>query len=361
MKHLSIAAVAAVLLTAHAAADEIHLFNGKPRKDVTILTETFKEISFRLPSVRQAQTVAAADVKEVVHDSYTDTYIMGLEAMSVGDFKKAAMMFAAEAGDPPARKQWLGQYARFNEGECYRAQRDWDAALAAYDKLLREDPETRFYGDAFIKRAQCYQAQGKMAEAKKAFNDLKGEVGSKGLPKRWTLVADFNLVRLDETRDPQKAFDQYVSLHETAEAQGVKDVANMARLRIGYSLITQDKVTEAKVYFQEIIDDRQASDLMTVAGAYNGLGNTHVASDNPSTKDWNDAMYAFGRTVFHYGDDLQARGDQEMLPEALFWFARCLEEREDNQEVNAHRARVLYTRVMKEFGSTEWARKAADR
>ena len=40
---------------------------------------------------------------------------------------------------------------------------------------------------------------------------------------------------------------------------------------------------------------------------------------------------------------------------------RCLEERKGDQEKNAHRARVLYTRVLREFGSTEWARKAADR
>ena len=58
---MRLTAIALVLCAAtpSALADEIHLFNGKPRKNVTIVDETFEEVSFKMPGVRVTQTLRA--------------------------------------------------------------------------------------------------------------------------------------------------------------------------------------------------------------------------------------------------------------------------------------------------------------
>ena len=343
----------------NAAADEIHLFNGKPKLDVIILGETFESISYRTTKIRQAQNVPADQVKEVVHETWPPKYQSGLELMGSLNYEGAALRFGAEAGNPS--KKWVGQYARFNEAECYRALKKYDEALKAYEKLLKEDEKTRFYGDVFVKKMMCYQSKRDGGSAKKAMADLKAAVTSQGLPSRWNVVADYHVLRMEESKDAQKAFDAYMELQRRASREGVKDIANKARLRIGSVLVRQGKIDEARDYFNDIIDDRQASDMATVAGAFNGLGSTFVAKTDPSTEDWESALFAYGRAAFQYGEDLKAMGDSEMLPEALYWVARALEVRTDNAETNAKRARVLYTRVLKEYASSPWAEKAVER
>jgi len=352
-------AAAATLLAGTAAptarADEIHLYKGEPRTGVTVRDETFEGVVYTQKGIPQPQSYPAAKVKSVVYtSSRSKFYDLASDAMAAQDYAKAADLFKTAAA---SAKNWEKQYGLFNAAECLRGQgkSKLDEAIRAYQELLTQVPKTRFFGDCYERIAMCQKAQGKPDEARKTYEQLKGQVTPKNLGERWNLLADFRLLELTEKSDPNGALSGYDELHK--KAAEFPDVANMARLRVGYVMIQKGQIERARTFFNDIIKDRQASDVQTVAGAYNGLGTTFVAGKaTPTPADFNAALFPFFRTIFHYGDEL---GTHDLVAEALYWGGRCLESRPG--ENNLKRARQLYERCKKEYPTSEWARLAATR
>ena len=342
-----------ILAASALRADEIHLYRGKPKLGVTVKEETFKEVVYTMPGVRSNQPIPADQVKEVIYKRRSDTFELAEIAMATGDYRKGASMFEAAAANPPKRGPWEKQYGLFNAAECQRAQGEYDKAIAAYDRLLKLVPDTKFYGDVFERKAQCYLAQRQRSKVRETYEALRNEVKTKGLSPRWDIFAEFQLVLLNEGSDAGRAQQSYEDIQRRA-AKDFPDVANMARLRIGYVYIKQGKTEDARIFFQEIIDDRQASAVTVVAGAYTGLGSTYVNQNNPTAKDFETALFPFLRVIYHYDRT-------PSLPEALYWAGRCLEMRAQDREANSKRAKGLYRRLMKEYPTSEWARLATER
>jgi TolA-binding protein len=350
-KPIAAAALAVVAVAAAPArADDIHLYRGESRTDVTIVDETYDSVTYKQKGIPSPQELPASKVKSVVYTKApTKEWERAAIAMAEGRLGDASLLFQTAAAKA---KNWEKQYGLFNVGECQRGQRMLDDAIKAYNTLLTEVPKTKFFGDCYEKIAACQRAQGKAADARKTYETLKGQVAQKGLSPRWAAIADFRLIELSEKDDPAAALRAYDELQQ--KAAEFPDVANMARLRVGYVMIQQQKIDRARSYFQDIIKDRQASDTATVAGAYNGLGTTYVAKDAPTTEDFEAALFPFFRTIFHYGDEL---GSNELIAEALYWGGRCLENREGDN--NQKRARQLYDRCKSEYPTSEWAKMAA--
>jgi tetratricopeptide (TPR) repeat protein len=350
--------VTAVLagLSCSAQADEIHLLKGNPKTGVRVSDETYEEIQYSLAGVRGTQSIKADQVKQVIYASSSDKWDLAMDSLAGGDYGKAVLLFESAAANPPKRGQWEKQYGLFQAAECYRAQRMFDKALKAYERVLKEVPKTRFFGDCFQKKAQIYLAQGDKTKAKSAYQELRSEVESKGLSPRWDMLAEFHLVQLGEAGDLEGSLKLYQDLQR--RAKDYPDVANEARLRIGYVLKDQGKIADARTFFKDIIDDRQASSTAVVAGAYRGLGNTYVNQQSATAADFEKALFHFLRVVYHYGDQL---GGSDAVAESLYWSGRCLEMREKDQKENQELAKSLYRRCIKEFPSSDWAKRSNER
>lgn len=345
--------LAALLVVATAGAlraDEIVLYKGDSQADVTVTAETYEGVVYRKKGIPAPQNYPASKVREVIYTKKSKYYEFGEDALAAGDLAKAAEFFKTAAG--PA-KNWEKQYGLFQAAECLRLARKLDDAIKAYNELLTAEPKTRFFGDCYERIAMCQRALGKSDEAKKTYEQLKGQVTLKNLDARWELLSDFRLVELDERADPKGALAKYEELQ--GKAAEYPDVANMARLRVGYVLIQDKQIDKARKFFSDIIKDRQASDVAVVAGAYNGLGTTYLAKESPTPADYEQALFPFFRTIFHYGEQLKG---SELLAEALYQGGVCLAARAG--ENNQKRAKQLFSRCVDEFPATsEWARKAA--
>ncbi len=347
----SLAALLLAALAVHARADEIVLFKGETRADVTVTDETYEGVVYRQKGIPAPQNYAAAKVREVIYTKRSKFYGFGDDAFAVGDYAKAADFYKTAAA---GAKNWEKQYGLFNVAECMRLSNKLEDAIKAYNELLTAVPKTRFFGDCYERIAMCQRALRKPEEAKKTYEQLKGQVTLKNLGARWELLADFRLLELLEKSDSKAALTGYQELQ--GKAAEFPDVANMARLRVGYVMIDQKQVDKAKKFFEDIIKDRQASasDIAIVAGAYNGLGSTYLAKETPSKADYDAALFLFFRTIFHYGDSLK---QSELLGEALYKGGLCLGAREG--ENNQKRAKILFSRCAEEFPTSEWAKKAA--
>jgi TolA-binding protein len=343
-----------VLAAAAARADEIVLMKGDPKTGVTVKEETYEGVVYTQKGIPQPQSYPASKVKEVRYEKRSTFYNLATEAMAARDFAKAVELFKTAAA---SAKNWEKQYGLFNAAECLRGmgKAKLDEAIATYRQLLNDAPKTKFFGDCYERIAMCQRAQGKVDEAKQTYEQLKGQVTLKNLGPHFELLADFRLLEMSEKADPAAALNGYDELQK--KAAEFPDVANMARLRVGYVMIQQKKVDRARTYFNDIIKDRQASDVATVAGAYNGLGSTYVADkETPTPADFDAALFPFFRTIFKYGDEL---GQSDLLAEALYWGGRCLEARAKENDVK--RAKQLYERCTREFPTSEWAKLAAKR
>ena len=355
MKVFSLTALATACLALSAAADEIIVLRGKNLTDVSVREETFKEITYRRAGVRVNQTIDVADVKEVIYSRESEHYANAMHELSMGNFKGAALAFQAAAANPPSTMSWIKQYGLFNAAESLRLARDYDAAVKAYDKLLADVPNTRFYGDALLQKAMCFEAARDAAKSTAALDALAAAAADPGIGERWRLMAEYHKLR---QAGAQTTLQQFDDLQKRAERAGANTVANLARLGVGNSLIDAGQLEDARAYFQDIVDARQASPAQVVAGAYLGLGNTYVRKDDPTADDYHQALWCFARVVFHYGDELH---QSEMLAEGLYWVGRCFEERTHDKDLNASRARQMFTRVINEFPSTRWAELAGER
>ena len=348
---LLVAALLVATLANHARADEIVLYKGDARTDVTVTDETYEGVVYRQKGIPAPQNYPAAKVREVIYTKRSKFYSFGDDAFAVGDYAKAAEFYKTAAA---SAKNWEKQYGLFNVAECLRLSNKLDDAIKAYNELLTAVPKTRFVGDCYERIALCQRALRKPDDAKKTYEQLKGQVTLKNLGARWELLADFRLLELQEKGDPKGALAGYQELQ--TKAAEFPDVANMARLRVGYVMIQEKQIDKARKFFEDIIKDRQASsgDMTIVAGAYNGLGTTYLAKPTLTAADYDAALFPFFRTIFHYGDSLK---QSELLAEALYQGGICLDSREG--ENNKKRAKILFSRCAEEFPTSEWAKKAA--
>jgi tetratricopeptide (TPR) repeat protein len=340
-----------VALGAPARADEIVLFKGDMIADVTVTNETYEGLTYKKKGIPAEQPLAAAKVKEVRYTTSKKSkfYSFGEDALAAGDLPKAIEFFKTAAA---SAKNWEKQYSLFQVAELLRRMNKLEDAIKAYNELLTAVPKTRFFGDCYERIAMCQRALKKVDEAKATYEQLKGQVTLKNLGQRWELLADFRLLEIEERNDSKKALTGYQELQ--AKAAEFPDVANMARLRVGYVMIQQGQIDKARKFFEDIVKDRQASDTAIVAGAYNGLGSTYISKEKPSAEEYDQALFLFFRTIFHYGSELAGT---ELRAEALYKGAVCLAARAG--ENNQKRATQLFKQCKDEFPTSEWGKLAA--
>ncbi|MSP15183.1 MAG: tetratricopeptide repeat protein [Myxococcales bacterium] len=336
---------------APAPVDEIVLWRGDVIAGVTVIQESCDGLTFRKRGASGEQTIAAGTVRDVRYSKRSKWFAAGDAAWKAGDQSKAAGSYIAAAA---AAKNWEKPHALFRVAECRRLSGQFVEAITAYQELLRQVPATRFLGDCLERIAACERALGNIAAARKSYQELASPAASRKLGDRYPLLAALRLLELDEFaggRDPAAALAAYLQLQ--ASAIDHPDIANMARLRVGCLLLQRGEPDRARIYFEDVIKEREASELVIVAGAYNGLGATFLAKEQRKPADYDAALFPFLRTVFHYGDQLAG---SELLAEALYQAGVCLAARPgaDDQES----AKLLLRRCQDEFPASEWAKKA---
>ena len=335
-------------ITPGLVADEIKQIDGKTI-ECRVVDETYEEVVYKIPRISTNQKIKAEKVKEVVYADKPKDFLEAEAAMDGRDYETARSFFMAVANKSSSRRPWIKQYGLFYAAECLRLMNNFDDAIKAYKKLLTEVPKTRFYPNALLMQAECHLANGNKSEAKKLAEKLAADAASKGFGDRWLYESQYFDTRMNESSNPGSALKEYMELYEKTK-DGYTEVANKARLRIGYVYIAQKKTSEAKKYFQEIISNRTASPPNIVAGAYNGLGTTLISGE-ASLADQKEALYHFLRVVYRYSD---VRAEQ---PRALFNAGKIFKQFGDT--TSNSRAKLLLKRCESEFPGTQWANRAS--
>lgn len=272
-----LASLSAILLALAApqAGDQIVRLDGTILTVDRVLTETFTEVTYKRGS--QEGKVSSDQVLEVVHSlAHRDVaeFKDAMEAKADADYPKAIAAFNSVLADrelwEEARHSWTRQHALFQIMNCYAATGNGEQVVAHADRLLQEVPDTFFYGHALTMKAQALFDRGNASGAESAFQQLQGDVKSKGLPELWAREAELGLAVLAKGGTPA---DKQRRLEGIAEKN--KDshpsVASRARVEVGNAMVEAEQYKDAKARFQAIVDSGKA-DRDTLAAAWSGLG-----------------------------------------------------------------------------------------
>ena len=320
--------------------DSIVLTDGRTLDEVRVLTETYKEVTFKKGSSDGRRD--ADKVLEVRHDlssSKLERFLRAVEQMDKeGDFKLAAVYFGDVLDDEDLlgdrRFGWVRQHARWRRIRCLNSLGDFRALAQEVDQLLAEVPDTFFYAPALLMKAEGLAVSGDKAGARGVDAQLEKEISAKGLPERWGREVELGQALID---DALKGAAKQRKLQGIAEknATGYPTVANRARVEVGNAMVEAGDFVNARSFFQSILDSGSAG-AMTMASALSGLGDCAyqqglAASDPKKAKPYfeeaalahlqvaayyKEATRLRARSMFHAADSIYRAGGEDSRNEA---------------------------------------------
>ncbi len=364
-----IALVVAFTLVASGAAraDRILLRGSQqPIANVTIDMEDFNEVIYKRPNVPDPQRIRSRDVREIEREPVSDAYAAGREQQKKGDYADAVKSFQLALGKD-GNKPWVKEYAQFQLAESLFRQglpdpKEMQAALSAYEKHKADFPKSRFLPDVEIGIGRALVELGRFRDAERHLTDLEGSARGRFGIIYELLAKKWNATTFERERRFGEAQTKYASLYQAAtralgdsdikdfERRDIASLAAEARNLEGTCLILAGQFDRARDFYTSLIKEaEQKNDFETLAGAYNGLGESLFNLKKPA-----EALQMFARsaTLYFYSDEQIAR--------ALYWMGLCEEEKQPGAPGLAA-SRLYYEQCAKQFPASEWAAKAKAR
>ncbi|MFP4106533.1 MAG: tetratricopeptide repeat protein [Phycisphaerae bacterium] len=178
------------------------------------------------------------------HEEVTSAqYGLAVCRYRLGEYDKAASRLQQVLKDGDFN---LADEARAVLGHCLMQQKDYDAAVKAFDTLIEKHPKSKHAGSARLSKAQALYLQGKMSEAEKACKQLLQADGkSPHAPTAWYLLG-ITQYRQSEYDDAAK------SLQKVLETPNSPYEVN-ARMVLGQCLIEQGSYKPAAEQFEKLV------------------------------------------------------------------------------------------------------------
>lgn len=361
---LALSPAAALFLCAAAAADRIVLHGSQPSiNDVAVQSEDFNEVHYKRPNVPDPQRIRSRDVSDIERAG-SEAYDAGREQERQGDYANAVKSFELALSKEASKAPWVKEYAQFHLAEARFAlgasdPREMQAALQAYEKLKADFPKSRFIPDVEIAIGRSLVELGRFRDAERHLTDVEGNARARFGIQYELLAKKWNAKTFEKEKRFGEAQTKYASLFQAAtKALGDADLKDFEKRRVatlaaearnleGTCLILAGQFDRARDFYLGLIREAEPkNDFETLAGAYNGLGESLFNLKKPA-----EALQAFAKTATLY-----FHADAETA-KALYWMGLCEEEKQPGAPGLAA-SRAYYDQVAKVFPASEWAAKA---
>jgi tetratricopeptide (TPR) repeat protein len=334
---------------------------GKNMTVDKVISETYKEIRYKMRA--SEKTISTDKVEEVIYFDVPTAFKNGLNFVERGEYENALNSFQL-AMEARGVRDWIQVYGLFEKAKAYQQwglsdNSKFKNAVETYNELLELAPETRFYAEVLFGLAMSYSMSGDLGNAIKAFDRLAQEAYDKKLGVIWEARAKYEkaLAQMnggkydDAERDLRSAMtfatEQARSAKNDPELMAsLNRIAGLARLNQGTVLIKKKKNSEARRFFEEILNDKSSS-RDARAGAMCGLGECLLAE-----KKFKEAQEQFAEAKVLFFD----------LPEegarATFFLGQLCLELKDKEPNYKKRAKDYFQEVIELYPETSWAKRA---
>lgn len=336
------------------------LDTGKKMSVERVTAETYQEVRYKKGSKELRLT--ADKVGKVTYYDAPQSWENGLTFASKGEYENAINSFKL-AMEQKGVRDWIKTYAQLEIAKVYQqwglsSKEKFSEAVKAYQDLLTQNPETRFYAQVLYNLAKSYAGSGDLAGALKTFDELAQQAYDKKLGVIWEARAKFERAvaqleggAFDEAvRDLRSAgtfaSEQLKSAKDSNLTQELTRIEGLAKLHQGSVMIKKKKFADATRFFNEIMRD-DANSREVKAGAECGLGECLLAE-----KKLKEAQYQFARTKVLYGD-LAEQGAKA----TYFLGVICLDLKEKEPGYKK-RAKEYFTEVVNLYPDSNWANMA---
>ena len=345
---LSVLALLAALTAAPsfaASQDRLYLRGGRTRSDVAVLVDGYKGVEVDTNGDGKAdETIPSDRIDRIEFGDAPMDYRRGQVAFSQGRYELALKHFLEAAKDKRPRVSWFRQHVNYDIGECLRRLARDDPkrlpeAVKALQRVVDKARGGRMAPPAVYGLGECFLAQGKLDEARRAFEKI--ESGSYG--DLWEMRGKMGLARvLGREGKYADAGELCHNVAASAESADRKDLLRQATLLQGRMELLAGKTKQALDIFLRVAREAEERDVETKAVAYNAIGDALLKSNRPK-----EALLAYLRVRILYFKAVDA------LPQALYGATRCFTVLKRGNE-----ARDLVKTLEKKFPKSIWTARA---
>ncbi len=353
--------LAVASLLCHAGADNIYLTDGRSLTDVTVVSESIKEVSYREKGKTTDVKLPSDGVLRITFLPLPKA-IDAAETMAADgnvedaiDQLKTFAESVLDGSNKTVKQSWAPAHALYRAMELAGSIGDQKTVVALSDLLTSKIRDSRRTPIAFLTKAQAQRAIADAEGAKATAEALRALALEHGLSRRWTLEADLIVVMADSSLSLEKRREQLKGI-VTSAGNEFRAVGNRARVFEAESWIegSTKEFGKAIEIFQTVSGDASA-DGDTLAGAFAGLGDClfqEAQSAEPSQKEGllEDAVIAYLRVSLLYPEH------SGYAAKATFFAGRVFETMQSEQ--SKLRARRMYKTVMDRYPQSDWAQQA---
>jgi tetratricopeptide (TPR) repeat protein len=276
-----------------------------------------------------------------------------LESFRAGNLAEARTVLETVTKDQKLRPV-VKQEALYHLALAAQRLGDHDAAIAEYKELLKAFPKGRYLRSAAEGLVDAHLAKKDAAGAGKALDQAVADAKGAGVE---AFQAEVGFLR-GRVLEAQGKLAEAKTAYEAAQKSGAPAVQIEARLGVA-RCVQQTSPAEAEKAYRELVAEKDAP-THVLAGAWNGIGQL-LLEDGKKTRNaekLTDALLAFLRGVVQY---VPARGEPTAEYERAlasssqcFKFIADLEQKADRKRSFLDRSQQRMEQLRKEFPSSPY-------
>jgi len=349
---VTVAVLVAFGISTVRAADEVEL--NKKKKDgewdvrTGIVTQDNREgVALRIgggggggPQVR----FGIENVREVRYQKTPYTYWSAKAQLESGDFQRALNNYK-EILDNKAKKPFnplLLQYLLHGMAKCHAGLGKPKKAISAYERLLQEDPDTRFFTEVIANVVESYMAVKDFDKAMEWLPKLK-EAGPK-----YRGTAELYRAKIFEAR---KRYSQAMEAYKSIASGETGDVKAECMVGVARCEFARKRYDPAIRSAEKAIGNDVSPQVLAKAYLVKGKAQVETARASSDKEKMKEALWSFLRIVALYS------GHADSEPEALLRAGQCFEFIKGPSD--RARARDMYNRLRKRYPKSAFGEEAA--
>jgi tetratricopeptide (TPR) repeat protein len=293
----------------------------------------------------------AAEAMRQILQSYSDTpfadksvLLLGQQLSSAGQPRKARELFVdfgKRFSDSPLLPQVDLALARSHAQE-----RNWDAAVRAYDQWVARYPADQLRPQAEFSRGWSYFQAGRDTNALVVFTNLLAEFPTHQLAAsalRW--VADFYY----RQSDFENAEKHYQLLFQSTNWP-VTNLTYDARMLAGRAAFARQGYKSAAQYFRDLINDNNCNCPDLDAEAWFALGDTMILQDPEPGKT---SSHKFDEAIVVFKKIPDLHPTNQLVPRAWGAIANCYFQMAASDPKYYDNAKEIYQKVLRDLPNAD--------
>jgi len=322
---------ALAILAGRVPADTITLVDGTVLSDVTVLSTSIQEVTFR--DGRKSKSLPSWKVEEIKPSNPPRYYRLGLQALNEDDVESAVSSFRkfAERTSPKSSHAWLRPFALWKVAMLFIQEGDakgWSDGVAEIEAMNKKFPDNFFLPRYYKLKFVHYLDQGdegKVNLTRLIANWIK-KIQANKYPDTYLYLAQLDqiMVQRDILRklSPSQALPKIQAVLSKCGSTAPL-AATRAKVELGWTLLALGRADEARKNFEEARWKPMFCDIHE-ARAWLGLGLSYIQKKGIDKEGYKKALLDFMRVVINF-EDLGEKSfyARNLIAEALYYAEDC--------------------------------------